>query len=92
MIGSAQHAAVTATGAVESRGGQLVSVLLTAGSDAASIILHDNTAGSGTVLCKLAASAANVTAQWTPSRAYIFTNGLYATVSGTGPAATVVYI
>lgn len=81
---------LAASAAVRTGPGTLVAVLLTGGSDAATVIIYDNTAGSGTVLAKLAA-AANTTVQWTPPGGQICATGLYATISGTAPSITVVY-
>ena len=87
----AGHATVTATGAVKTSGGALVSVLLTAGSDLATIVLHDNAAAaSGVELCTIKA-AANTSVVWTPTNPYVFSNGIYATVTGTSPTAAVVH-
>ena len=92
MIGPAAHTEITADGAVLARNGQLVAVLLTAGSDAATIVLYDNpSAASGTVLATLKA-AANTTAQWSPVAPYAAANGIFADVTGTSPTAYVVFI
>ena len=81
--------ALTASGLVRSGPGALLAVLLTAGVDAASVTLYDNTAGSGTKLAVLKA-ALGVTAAWTPG-GQICSLGLYAVVTGTTPDVFVVY-
>lgn len=91
MQGPAAHSEVTADGTVKDAGGHLVSVLLTAGSDQATIILYDNTAASGTKLCTLKA-AANTTVQWSPAVPIVFSTGIHADITGTGPTVTVAYI
>jgi hypothetical protein len=86
------HASTTtaASAAIRSGPGALVAVLLTAGSDAASATIYDNTAGSGTVLAVLQA-AANSTVSWTPPGGQAAAHGLYAALTGTAPSVTVVY-
>lgn len=74
--------------AVKSGPGGVHSVTLAAAGDAATLILYDNTAGSGTVICKLSA-AAN-----TSESAILdvtFGKGCYAAVTGTTPSASVAY-
>lgn len=87
----AAHANVTADGAVRTGPGQLVAVLLTGGSDQATLVLYDNTGASGTKLATLKA-AANTTVTWTPATPYVASKGIYADITGTGPVATVVYL
>jgi hypothetical protein len=65
----------------------LSAVLLTAGSDTATIILYDNaTTTSGTIVAKLSATA-NTTASFTPNNPVNCKVGLYADVGGTAMAA-----
>jgi hypothetical protein len=77
----------TATSAVVQTGpGTIHTVVLAAAADAATLILYNNTAGSGTILCKLAAPI-GVTA-------YVqldipFSIGCYAALTGTAPNATI---
>lgn len=87
----AAHSRLTADGQVKSGPGALVAVVLTAGTDLATVTLYDNTAASGTVLCTLKA-AANSSVVFTPARPYAFAKGCYADLSGTGPEVTVVYL
>lgn len=76
--------------AIHSGPGRLIAALLTGGSDAATLTIYDNTAGSGVVLAKLAA-AAGVSVQWTPPGGQATARGIYATLTGTTPSATIVY-
>lgn len=82
---------VTVDAVVKTAPGALVSVLLTAAGDTATVILYDNaSAASGTKLCTL--SAVTLTsAQWTPSNPQAVSLGIYADVSGTTPQVTVLY-
>jgi hypothetical protein len=84
------HSNVTVTGAVKGSRGALASVVLTAGIDAASVVLDDSADGSGAKLCTLKA-AANTTAVWTPAMPQAFSL-LYATVTGTTPEITIQYL
>ncbi len=87
----AAHKTLTADGAAKSGPGALVAVALAGGTDAATVVLYDNTAASGTVLCTLKA-AANESAVFTPALPYAFAKGCYADLTGTGPEVTVVYL
>jgi len=87
----AAHKTLTADGAVKSGPGALVAVALTGGTDTATVVLYDNTAASGTILCTLKA-AANESAIFTLALPYAFAKGCYADLTGTGPEATVVYL
>lgn len=82
--------ALTASGAVKDRPGMLAAVLLTAGEDAASVTIYDNTAGSGTKLAVLKAGS-GATVSFTPAVPVVAGVGLYATISGTTPDVVVVY-
>lgn len=78
----------TSSGAVKSGPGLVHTVVLTAAADAATLILYDSLAGSGTVICKLAAPIGGT--------AYArldvpFSTGCYAALTGTGPNATVTF-
>jgi hypothetical protein len=76
------------SGAVKSGPGGVHTVVLTAGSDAATLILYDNTAGSGTIICKLAA----VTGTTAFARLDVpFSVGCYAALTGTAPNATITF-
>ncbi len=85
-----QNRYLTASGTVKEGGGVLVGVVLTAGTDAATVTLYDNTAASGTVLLKLAAPAGeSVIAD---SLAVRTARGIYAEVAGTSPAVAVQFV
>jgi len=80
----------TASAAVLSGEGSLYSVVLTAGSDAATATVYDNTSGSGTVICKLGA-ATGETVQWSPGVRLPVSTGIYVALSGTGPSCSIAY-
>lgn len=80
---------LVASGAAFSVPGQIFGVVLTAGSDAATAIVYDNTAGSGTIVCKLAAAAANTTAQIAIPNGVTVGKGAYVALTGTAPSCTV---
>jgi hypothetical protein len=82
---------LTSSAAVKTGPGELHAVLLTAGADAASLTLYNNTAGSGTKLAVLKA-AANTSAVFTPPVSLVFSVGLYATITGTAPEISIVYL
>jgi hypothetical protein len=79
---------VTASGAVKSGPGVLHSLVLTAGSDAATATVYDETSGSGDVIVAIKA-AANATESVVLDVA--FGVGLYVALSGTSPTVTVSY-
>lgn len=88
----AGHKTLSADGAIKASGGAIVAVVLTAGSDAATVILYDNlSAASGIVLCTLKC-AANTSVIFTPCLPYAASKGIYADLSGTGPEVTVVFL
>lgn len=92
MIGPAQSVERTTDGAVKATSGLLVSVVLTAGSDAATVILYDDpdsTDGNKVVTLKVAANTSVVFAPATP---VAFGRGLYADLSGTDPVIYVAII
>lgn len=79
---------ITSSGKIKAEDGPggVHTVTLAAGADAATLILYNNTAGSGTIICKLAA----VTGTTAHARLDVpFTIGCYGTLTGTGPSATV---
>lgn len=88
---SIRYSNKTSSGAAKAGAGELYAVNLTGGSDAATLIVYDNTAGSGTVICKLAC-AAGVTACITLPKPAEFTTGCYLTLTGTAPSATAFYL
>ena len=90
MLGPAEIVEKTENGAVKSNPGAVISVVLTGGSDAATLILYDNTAASGTKLVTLKA-AANTTVPYVPPRSFSFGKGCFAALTGTSPAAYIQY-
>ena len=92
MMEVAGHVTLTASGVVKGRGGALVAILLTAGLDAASVILYDNpSAGSGVILSSAKAPASQC-AGFCPAVPYAAASGIYATITGTDPLVTVVFL
>ena len=87
MIRAGKH--LTADGLIHTGPGSIDSVILTAGSDAATLIIYDNTAGSGTVIVTLKAIL-ETSVQWTP-RGHVFGRGAYGVITGTSPEAVIVY-
>lgn len=88
----AGHKNLSADGVIKNNPGALVAVVLTGGSDAATVVLYDNaSAASGVVLCTLKV-AANTSITFTPSRPYAASNGIYADLTGTNPEVTVVFL
>ncbi len=91
MIAPVKSSEITADGAVNAAPGALCGVALTAGSDAATLIIYDNpAAASGDKLITLKA-AANTSVAYSPSQPINASKGLYADITGTGPAAYVAY-
>lgn len=77
---------ITATGDVgAATGGNLMSVTLTAGSDAATLTLRQGGAGGATILVVKAAANTSFQAQYA---GLAFSGQLHATLAGTGPVAT----
>ncbi len=76
---------------VKDKPGLLYAVVLTAGADAASVTVYNNTAGSGDKVCVLKA-AAGTTASWCPALAIACGGGLYAAVTGTTPDVSIAYV
>jgi len=80
---------VTSSGQVKTGSGVIYAAVLTASSDTATLILYDNTAGSGTIIAKLSA-VANTSATINLEGA-AFNKGVYAALTGTSPSATIIY-
>lgn len=89
MLTPVTSVAVTADAVVSAIPGALCAVLLTGGSDAATIILYDNaSAASGTILATLKA-AINTTVSYCPAHPLAVSKGIYADITGTAMAAYV---
>ena len=82
----------TSSATVHTGTGDVISVVLTSGSDAATAIVYDNTSATGTIVCKLAANAANTTAVWQPGAALPVGTGIHVALTGTAPSCTVAYL
>ena len=82
---------ITATGGVLTGSGALIAVVLTAGSDTATVTLDDSTDGSGTSIVTLSATA-NTSVVFAPCVALPVGTGIYATTTGTGEKVSVVYV
>lgn len=93
MYGPASHVDVATSKVVKATSGQLVGVVLSPGTAAATLTLQDDPdSADGTVLVKLVAVANGTSTQFTPCIPYSFSNGCYATISGSGANATVVIL
>ena len=90
MTGPTNYKNVTSSAAIVSSAGRFYGAVLAAGSDAATLILYDNTAGSGTIILKLAAVAGSSEVMVMPN-GVTFSTGCYAVLTGTSPSATVFY-
>jgi hypothetical protein len=79
---------LTATGAVTAKTSRLKNVVLTGGSDAATLVVRATDA-SGTII--LSVKAAINTTVSVPLGSAHCSRGIHATLTGTGPTATFVY-
>lgn len=82
---------IAADGAIKATPGRLLFASLTAGSDAATLILYDAASATGTVLLKLAAAAGTTAVAQLPAGGTQALVAIYGDISGTSPSATVVY-
>lgn len=87
-MGTAGIVALNASGGVKGSPGMVCAVVLTAGGDAASVTLYDNTAGSGAKLVVLKAGAGS-SAVFCPAAPVAAGRGIYAVLTGTGAEAFV---
>lgn len=88
MLGSYTYSRKTSSALIKTGPGGVHSIVLAAGSDTATLIIYDNTAGSGTVICELSAVAN------TSESAVLdvtFSTGLYMALTGTAPSGMVSY-
>jgi len=90
-MGPVGYTNLAASAAVKSGPGILYGLVLTGGSDAATLIVYDNTAGSGTVIIKLSA-ATNITVSVDLPMGVAFGVGAYAALTGTAPSASAFYV
>jgi hypothetical protein len=70
---------LTGNGLVHTGPGSIDSVLLTAGTDAAKLIIYDNIK-----------AVLETTVEWAP-RGHVFSKGAYGALTGTTPEAVIVY-
>jgi len=81
----------TSSGLIVSGNTRMVAIILTAGSDAATVVVDDSTDGSGSVLATLK-TVANTSRPFTIGHPGIkASDGLYVTITGTDPKVYVVY-
>ena len=79
-----ERKAGTASAAYASGAGRLIAAGICGGADAATLIVYDNTAASGTVLCKLGVGI-GLSAVFAPATPISFRTGLYFALTGTTP-------
>ena len=91
-INNAVHTASykTSTGAVKASQGIVSAFLLTAGSDAATLTLSN--AADISVPLIVVKAAANTTASAALKFPVLFSTAIHATLAGTGPVATIIYL
>jgi hypothetical protein len=89
MSSKYRNITLASSAAVKSGPGSVATLNLTAGADTATVILYDNTAGSGTVICKRSA-VANTSAPEATLHVP-FSIGCYAAITGTAPSVTVTF-
>ena len=84
---------LAASGVVKAGNGRLISAVLAAGSDAATLIIQDDPdSADGDVLLKLSAVATGSASVVLPGEcARLAGTGMYASLTGTSPVATIGY-
>jgi len=90
-MGPVGYSNTGSSAAIKSTPGVLFGIALAAGADAATLIIYDNTAGSGTVIAKLSA-VANGSATLSLPMGAAFGKGCYAALTGTSSSASVFYV
>lgn len=91
IVGPVAYSNKTADAEVKSGPGALIGVVLAAGSDAATVIVYDNTAGSGNIILKLAAVTGTSEAAIIPN-GIAFSVGIYVVMTGTAESVSVYYV
>ena len=81
----AETTEVAATGTAKTGSGKLLGGVLTAGADAATATIYDNTAASGKVLRTVKAAANASAGLEVPACGIRFGTGLHVVLAGTGP-------
>lgn len=88
MLASYTYSNKVASALVKTGSGILHSVNLAAAGDTVTAVVYDNTAGSGTIICKLSAVlGTSVSAVLDVA----YSKGIYVTLTGTTPSCTVAY-
>ncbi|MGQ9600491.1 MAG: hypothetical protein ACUVWZ_13845 [Anaerolineae bacterium] len=82
---------LNASGVVKAAPGQLVGVILAAGSAAATVTLYDDPATTSGDILAILKCAANTSVVWSPSSPQLASHGLYAFLVGTGAYAMIIY-
>lgn len=91
IVGPVAYSNKTADAEVKAGPGMLIGAVLAAGSDAATLIVYDNTAGSGSIVLKLAAATGTSEAVVIPN-GVSFSVGLYVVMTGTAESVSVYYV
>ncbi|OGL62022.1 MAG: hypothetical protein A3J27_12100 [Candidatus Tectomicrobia bacterium RIFCSPLOWO2_12_FULL_69_37] len=81
----AETTEVAATGTARTGSGKLLGGVLTAGADAATATIYDNTSAAGKVLRTVKAPAGTTVDIGVPACGVHFGTGLHAVLAGTGP-------
>lgn len=81
----AETVEVTATGTAKTGSGKLLGGVLTAGIDAATATIYDNTAASGSKLRVVKAAAGTTVGLGVPQGGIHFKTGLHVVLAGTAP-------
>jgi len=88
MFGPVAYSHHTADALVKTGPGMLTGVVLAAGSDAATVIVYDNTAGSGDIILTLAAATGTSESAIIPN-GVSFKKGVYVVMTGTAESVSV---
>lgn len=91
MIGPVQSVVLSSSAAVKGGPGVVYGLILTAGADAASVVLYDNTSGATPKLIGTVKAAINTSVEVSFPNGVAFGTGCYATITGTTPDVTVLY-
>jgi len=82
---------LTASGLVHSGPGILRAITLTPAAAVSTATVYDNTAGSGTIICKLQAPANGGSAIYAPPGGIAFGTGCYIALTGASASASALY-
>lgn len=91
MIYPVGFTTVSATGVIKASAGSLTSITISGAGDAATVTLHDNASAGSGVVVHVAKAGAGATTSINLTHPLAFSNGLYATITGTAPSITVGY-